>query len=158
MELSGYLVRRNSNRTNHTNVTASPHILKLAFTTAVATGSFCPLRLSLPLSLPLSLSLSLCIHSNVVMSSQSTRQKKKNQVHEDKERYITLIKRGWAEKREEWRNRRLIKITAANICTANVPGSNIIMRKPLRLEDILGRRNIWRFFATVGSHYTAVVN
>jgi len=45
--------------------------------------------------------------------------------------------------REEWRNGRLIKITAANICTANVPGSDIIMRRPLRLEDILGRRNIW---------------
>lgn len=90
------------------------------------------------------------------MSSRSTRQEK--QVQEDKERYVTLNKRGWAEKEEEWRNRRLIKITAANICTANIPDSNIIMRKPLRLEDVLGSRNIWRFFVTVGSHYTVVVN
>ena len=132
---------------------SAQHILKLASTTTGVTGSFCPLRLSLSLSL----SLSFCFHSNVVMSSQSTRQEKQ-EAQEDKERYITLNKSGWTEKGEEWRNRRLIKITAANICTANVPGSNIIMRTPLRLEDILGRRNIWWFFATVGSHYTMVVN
>jgi hypothetical protein len=48
-----------------------------------------------------------------------------------------------ARKRGGMEKRQLIKITVANICTANVSGSNIITRKPLRLEDISGRRNIW---------------
>jgi hypothetical protein len=76
------------------------------------------------------------------MSSQAARQEQQ-ELQKDKERYKALNKRGWAEKGEEWRNRQLIKINAANICTANVPGSNTIMRTPFRLEDILERRNIW---------------
>lgn len=60
------------------------------------------------------------------------------QKERDKERDITLNKRGWTGKGEDPWNRRIIKITAANICTDSVPNSNI-MRTPSRFVDIFGR-------------------
>jgi hypothetical protein len=70
---------------------------------------------------------------------------------------MALNKPERAEKEEKPKNRRIIKITTANICTDSAPNSNI-MRTPPRSVDIFGRRNIRRGFATVGSHYTRVVN